>query len=170
MEFNETQIREIIYEVFKNFTGVTEINDDSEIFGKNNAFFFTKVCQVLDCRTKYNSSLRTLGEYVDFFITVVDAKDEKKRKFVQEIQKFVKENIGNFYEPDDVLFNEILPVTIADPQQRVREQMKYWNKLGMLKNQLRKRYSISWDSEAFFYAKTINNFANALFMAQYRED
>lgn len=170
MELQKKQIRETVHEIFSSFTGLNEFNDETEIFGKNNAFFFIKVCIALDCRIKYNSSLRTLGEYVDFFISAIECKKEKKRKFVQELQEFVKECTGNFYEPDDILFNEILPVAKENSCQYVREQMAYWNKLGSFKNQLRKKYAISWDSEAFFSAKTINNFANALFMTQYRED
>lgn len=172
MGLNEKEelVQDQIIEVFSDLSGLRGgIEGDTVVYEKNSMSLFVKLCEVFAVKACFQHGLMTIEDYSRHFLWLLDKKAEQLRLFYPGLQAFVQEKTRVWYDLDEVLFSEYLPVS-EEPVQRLREVMSYELKLGKLKNQIRNRYGYFRDSADFSHARTLRKIGEIIFWPHYRAE
>lgn len=166
----EEQVQDQIIEVFSELSGLCGgIDGDTVVYEKTAMGLFIKLCEVFAVKAHFRYGLVTIEDYTRHFLWLLDKKAEQLRLFYSELQTFVQEKAGVWYDLDEILFGEYLPVS-EEPVQRLREEIYYELKLGRLKNQICSQYGFFRDSTAFYYAQTLRKIGEVIFWPYYRAE
>lgn len=171
MEITERKekVQDRIIEIFSELVGLRGgVESDTVVYARNAQSLFLKLCEAFKIKAAYCSGLVTIDDYTEHFLSLMDKKDAQLKVFYKNLQSFVKEQIG-WYELDDTLFEEYLPVS-ADPTQNLREEMTYFIKLGRLKNKIRSKYGYYHDSSEFSNARTLRKIGEVIFWPFYKAE
>lgn len=158
---------DLISDKFSDVSGIrTGIEEDTVVYSKNGMNLWMRICGALKIKADFVPHLLTIEDYVHEFSSILQKHNAQRKEFLQKLTAFVAQKTGQIFQPQEIIFSNLLPHS-DDAAQHLREEMNYELKLGNLKNLVRNQYKYFKYKAAFAEAKTLNNMTDVLFGKEY---